>query len=557
MKKIYLLLPLAFLTTMAIGQIDYTFQVDMNGETVSANGVHVAGNFQGEANGDDLDWQPGANEMTDPDMDGIYTVTVSIPAGGYEYKFINDNNWGSGEESIPEVCQVGFGNSNRYFQLTADSDNTNGPVVFGGSAPEGMTAVKLQVGLLNGPDETGAHVAGTMFDPQWTPSATPLYNISGNIYAVTYSVSNGDYQYKFLTSDDWCDGCAETTIPDSCSNGDGNRTLTIADNDTIVPVVCFNSCGPCQASYITFKVDMSLSCIDLSSDTVFLMGTVTNWGAGEPMSDDDEDGIWELTLPVQSGDWAYKFRVGGGNWEGYPGDRTLTVETGVDSVLAPVCWGSADVCSSEAYAPSDVTFVVDLSDSTLADGESAWIMGDFTTPSWQDGAIEMTDNGDGTWQTTVTGFCPQEARYKFAFGATPNGDGWTEENAEFQQDGGCGEDNGTYPDNRVFVRTTEEPVLVCYTFNTCTQCLVGVEEVESLNRTAIYPNPATDLINIVFDKQGRYSVRIMDISGKMIYSNQINADRLIISDNAMVSGVYFVQIIDSEDNTVTKKLVVK
>ena len=40
MKKIYLLVPLALLTSFAMGQIDYTFQVDMNGETVSADGVH-------------------------------------------------------------------------------------------------------------------------------------------------------------------------------------------------------------------------------------------------------------------------------------------------------------------------------------------------------------------------------------------------------------------------------------------------------------------------------------------------------------------------------------
>jgi hypothetical protein len=554
MKKIYLLLPLAMLTTLAMGQIDYTFMVDMNGETVSADGVHVAGNFQ-EASGEAGDWDPATSAMSDDDMDGIYELTVSIPAGGYEYKFINGNSW-DGAEGVPEVSQVGFGNGNRYFQLTAASSNTNGAVQFGGSAPEGMLAVKIQVGLLNGPDETGAHAAGTLFMPNWTPNATALYNISGNVYAVTYNVADIDstYSYKFLTGDDW--GSDETGIPDSC-NTDGNRTLTIAGNDTIVPVVCFNSCGPCQASYITFKVDMNLACIDLSTEVVNLMGTVTNWGDGEPMSDDDQDGIWELELPVQSGEWAYKFRVGGGNWEGYPGDRLITVETGVDSVLAPVCWGSADVCSSDAFGPSDITFTVNLIDSTLESDQYAWLMGDFTTPSWQGGAIQMDDNGDGTWSTTVSDFCPQEGRYKFAFGNMPDSAGWTEENAEFQQDGGCGEDNGDFPDNRVLVRTSEEPMTICYTFNTCTACLVGVEELESLNRTSIYPNPATDVINIVFDKNGEYLVRIMDISGKTVYTNQVNADRMILSGNEMVSGVYFVQISDNLNNTITKKLVVK
>ena len=49
-------------------------------------------------------------------MDGIYSLTVDIPAGQYEYKFINDNNWGSGEEAIPLISQKGGGNSNRVFR---------------------------------------------------------------------------------------------------------------------------------------------------------------------------------------------------------------------------------------------------------------------------------------------------------------------------------------------------------------------------------------------------------------------------------------------------------
>ena len=233
MKKIYLLLPLAMLTTLAMGQINYTFEVDMNNETVSADGVHVAGNFQ-EASGEAGDWDPATSELLDGDADGIYTLTVSIPAGGYEYKYINGNAW-SAEESIPAVSQVGFGNGNRYFQLTAASDSTSGAILFSGSAPDGMTAVKLQVGLLDGADAEGAHVAGSMFDPAWTPNATALYNVSGNVYAVSYHVNDGDYAYKFLAGDDW--GSDETSIPDSCST-DGNRTITIAGLDTIVPVVC-------------------------------------------------------------------------------------------------------------------------------------------------------------------------------------------------------------------------------------------------------------------------------------------------------------------------------
>ena len=551
MKKIYLLLPLLVFTTMAIGQIDFTFAVDMNGETVSTDGVHVAGNFQ-LASGEAGDWDPSTSELLDADADGIYTLTVNIPAGGYEYKFINGMAW-SDEEGIPAVSQVGFGNGNRYFQLTADSDTSTHAIVFGGSAPDGMVGVKFQVDLPDGPDAEGAHVAGDAFDPQWTPSATALYNVSNNVYAVTYAMSDGDYSYKFLTGNDW--GSDETAIPDSCSDG-GNRQLTVAGEDVILDPVCFNACGSCAvASSITFKVDLSQSCIDLGTDAVNLMGTVTDWSDGAAMSDDDADGVWELTIGVQPGDWEYKFRVGTDVWEGV-GNRALLVVEGEDQDLETDCWNSTEPCPAGAFDPADVTFTADVSDSTIEAGEFLWLFGDFTSPTWQDGAIQMTDNGDGTWSTTVANFCPQEGRYKYAIGVSASDPSWTEENAEFAQDGGCGEDNGSFPDNRVLVRSSSDPSEVCYIFNTCDQCAVGIAEMENLNNVEIYPNPTNAEFNIVFKQFDEYSIRIMDISGKVVYRNVINADRLIIEDN-MVSGIYFVQISDTYNNTVTKKLVVK
>ncbi|MGY8929519.1 MAG: hypothetical protein ACKVHK_07600, partial [Flavobacteriales bacterium] len=43
-----------------------TFSVDMSGEIVSPDGVHIAGGFQG--------WDPALTELTDDDMDGVYSV---------------------------------------------------------------------------------------------------------------------------------------------------------------------------------------------------------------------------------------------------------------------------------------------------------------------------------------------------------------------------------------------------------------------------------------------------------------------------------------------------
>lgn len=72
-------------------------QVDMTGKTISANGLHVAGNFQAAA-GASGDWKPNETKLSNGGSGNIYSVIVNLPAGRvYEYKFINDNYWGAGE----------------------------------------------------------------------------------------------------------------------------------------------------------------------------------------------------------------------------------------------------------------------------------------------------------------------------------------------------------------------------------------------------------------------------------------------------------------------------
>lgn len=93
-----------------LGVFNVTFRVDMKAETVSENGVHLAGNFQG--------WDPSATEMTDMDDDQIYEVTLALSGGNtYQYKFINGNAWGE-DESVPAECAT---DNNRVLELdTAD-----------------------------------------------------------------------------------------------------------------------------------------------------------------------------------------------------------------------------------------------------------------------------------------------------------------------------------------------------------------------------------------------------------------------------------------------------
>src|SRR5450631_1532249 len=106
------------------------FQVDMTGQTVSANGVHIAGNFQ-KASGLPGDWDPAGTAMTNGGIGNIYSVIVNIPAQTrYDYKIINDNTWNApGPENIPTINQIGSAinggsNGNRWIYIDSLANDT-------------------------------------------------------------------------------------------------------------------------------------------------------------------------------------------------------------------------------------------------------------------------------------------------------------------------------------------------------------------------------------------------------------------------------------------------
>ncbi len=47
--------------------------------------VFLAGSFN--------NWDPAAKEMTDKKGEGVFTATVSLPAGSHQYKFVIDGTW--------------------------------------------------------------------------------------------------------------------------------------------------------------------------------------------------------------------------------------------------------------------------------------------------------------------------------------------------------------------------------------------------------------------------------------------------------------------------------
>ena len=78
-SKLILLALMASLNSLAF---NVTFRVDMN---------NVSGFNTPEVNGSFNNWCGNCTAMADPDGDQVWTATIPLNAGYYEYKFSYDN----------------------------------------------------------------------------------------------------------------------------------------------------------------------------------------------------------------------------------------------------------------------------------------------------------------------------------------------------------------------------------------------------------------------------------------------------------------------------------
>jgi len=556
MKKIYLSILSLIVAAGAMAQTAVTFNVNM-GIVGPSDSLHVVGNFADPnydnviENPDYQNWTPNAASglMTDGNMDFVYTITMMLEPGLYTFKFVNGNDW-PGSESVPEACGSpdGFGGYNRNILVSDQPSSYN--VCFGNCADCEQYVVGFSVDMSpfdeneNGTLEPGVEVHPdgvfvnynqSMFLPMQDWDGDMIWEglyISNSVETINYIFVNGpsfDFPYESFSG--------------ACLNAGGTRTYTISENTVALPVNCWNSCDPCTLPVdVTFQVDMNASCAD-TSPGVNLMGTLTSWSDGAPMSDDDGDGIWTLTLSLAPGNYLYKFRVGTNGWEGIA-DRPLTVVADTPTDLPAVCFDSAEPCGP-VVAPADVTFEVRPGALQLASGQVMWVMGNFTQPNWQEGALQMTDtDGDGTWSVTVPQVCISSIFYKFRAG-TPAGADFTEETADFSEIGGCGVDNGTFSDNRQLVRADGNPVAVCWTFDLCESCApASVAENAVASNIRVFPVPAEDQLNVQFDAPvaQRMTIRMVNSLGQAVVEENLGVvfgqKTISLNTSVLCAGVY-------------------
>lgn len=581
MKKIYFFALFLCASLVASAQVAVTFSVDLNNEpSASADGVHIAGNF-GETNPEYPVWNPAGIEMMDMDMDGVYEVTLNLLPGTYEYKFINGNDWPM-NEGVPAPCQVGGGNSNR--EITVGMEAMSSSVCFGSCAACNDYAVLFRVDMSTQPavNPNGVHVAGSFQEPVWQSGDTPLADEDGDGVweaLVTFGADkldeNGNIEFKYINGNSWDNSNEDMTGQDCAVPGGNNRQLAVTEFNMMTESYCFATCSPCTApTMVTFQVDMSLQTV--SPNGVHVAGAFQTPDAWQPgateMTDDDADGIYEVTVPVAPGNYGYKF-INGNNWDGADNDNeAVPGECATDGNRLLVAEGEAmtvtfcyNQCTAECVAdpnPEEITFRVDMSEETV-DAAGVWLIGGFTAPQWQAGATQMTDlDADGIYEATLTVDGSAELQYKFTNGDPyPNMtiDNLVEESGDFAL-GGCGIANGVGGFNRTYLRDGTGAVLEAVCYNSCTSCIVSVDEVAAQIGLNVYPNPSTDVLNMTMEDASLVNaIQLVNQLGQVVFgiqNTQVSNNAVVLDMNQFAAGLYTLSIL-TDKGVITQKVIKK
>ena len=90
------------------GLTDITFS--MRADATQVQSIAVVGDFN--------DWDPNRNLLTDVNQDGLWTTTLKLEPGRYEYMFIIDGQKWVPDPSAYQYVNDGFGNKNAVLEIS-------------------------------------------------------------------------------------------------------------------------------------------------------------------------------------------------------------------------------------------------------------------------------------------------------------------------------------------------------------------------------------------------------------------------------------------------------
>ncbi len=291
-------------------EYEVTFNVNMANETVAETGVYLAGggNFG----------NPGENEMTDPDGDGIYSITVMLDEGFSSfYTFTNGacGDWSCKENLDGLECGDPANYNDRF--LPSITGPTTISTCFGQCSTDGTceavdsTPLTLTVDVC---DATPSEVRMTGPWWGWDPNSGPMATDNGD---GTWSVvldpgPTENMEYLWVV-----DGVQENLIQSMVDGGTcapvtdyanyANRLWEVGAGDASS---VYGTCGSCddlvvEPTIVTvdFAIDMNTTGFpNADYDNIVINGSWNGWvGWGVTLADADGDGIFTGSLDLEEG----------------------------------------------------------------------------------------------------------------------------------------------------------------------------------------------------------------------------------------------------------------
>ncbi len=295
-------------------------QVTFTHQAPGARQVFLAGEFNG--------WADAASPMVN--QDGVWTLTIDLAPGQYQYKFVVDGTW-TQDQANPEATDDGFGGKNSLAKVPSGVEAF--AVGGGGAAAAPKPAVPAAAPVAAAADGTcqvtfrhtapGAarvFLAGEFNG--WSDAATPMQNADG-VWTVTLPLAPGTYQYKFVVDGAWTQ---DPTNPEANDDGFGGKNSVLkvpAGRDKLD--VAAGGAAPAAGAAPAPADDGSMRAVEFrytpvisGVGNVFLAGTFNDWNdAKTRMTDGDGDGTYTVSLLLPKGTYQYKFVVDG-QWQQDP-----------------------------------------------------------------------------------------------------------------------------------------------------------------------------------------------------------------------------------------------
>ena len=271
--------------------------------------VYLNGNFNG--------WCGDCNAMNDDDGDGIWSITMPLEDGSYEYKF-TVNGWNTQEEfsEVIDGCTTSDGTyTNR--SLTVAGEDLELPTVYWnlcpGESPGDLYTVTFEVNtsaIVGGVGADGIFAGGGILG---NAQAVQLFDEDGDgVYIGSVDLEAGTTgNYIFLNSPsdggDW--GSKEDLTGQDCAdpNNYNDRILPEVTGNTTI-YACFGYCsgdgtGECPSDIVTYNVTFSVNTVNITvgENGMFAGGGVLGGANAVAMSDDDGDGVWVATVEMEEG----------------------------------------------------------------------------------------------------------------------------------------------------------------------------------------------------------------------------------------------------------------